>query len=212
MSRDPPCRNPNCTRRFSKTSMSASRRIPDLVNTTVLDAYYVANPAKAVNHSPDRMCPDCGRQRNVRPPTWLPDHLRVYASIKLGFTCLAFQSWFPQPRLCFSRFTFVFFVATPRLAATASDTDGMYQEPDARNMYGPRCFFFYLVCSSRLTSINCIVYFWTISPNLPLNAQQFCFAGTWLSPTRMNTVTACCVPNWRCLTPSNWPLSCRWCP
>ena len=189
------CRNSKCTTRFSKTSMSAIRRTPDLVNTAALDGYCVANPAKAVNRSPDHVCTDCCHQKNARPPKWLPDHLRVYASIKLGFTCLAFQSVFPQPRLCFSRLTFVFFVTMRRLAAAASDTDGMYQELDARNMYGPRCFFLYLVCSSCLTSFNCIVYFWTISPNFPINAQQFCFAGTWLSPTRMNTVTACCVPN-----------------
>ena len=138
------CRNPKYKARFSKISMSASRRIPALVNTAVLDAYYVANPAN-VNRSPDRVCTDCGHQKNDRPRTWLPDHLRVYASVKLGFTCLAFQSLFPQPRLCFSWLTFVFFVAMRRLASAASDTDGMYQEPGARNLYGPRCFFLYLV-------------------------------------------------------------------
>jgi hypothetical protein len=114
--------------------MSSSRRIPDLVNTAALDVYYVANPAKAVNRSPDRVCIDCGHQKNVKLPTWLPDHLRVYA---------LFHPLFLRAHLCFSWFTFVFFVATPRLAATtaaASDTDAMPQEPDARNMYGPRCF------------------------------------------------------------------------
>ena len=141
------CRNPKCKARFSKTDMTSSRRVPDLVDMATLDVYYVANPAKAVNRSPDRVCPDCGRLRNVKPPTWLPDHLCVYA---------LFPPLILWVHLCFSWFTFVFFVATPRLAATtaaASDTDVMSQEPDARNMYGPRCFFVSFVSSSASKSV-----------------------------------------------------------
>jgi len=63
------CHNPNCTARFSKTNMSASRRVPELVNTAALDAYYVANPEKAVNRSQDRVYIRCSHQNNCRPPT-----------------------------------------------------------------------------------------------------------------------------------------------
>jgi hypothetical protein len=66
--------------------MSASRRVPDLVNTATLDAYYVANPEKAINRSPDRVGLDFGHQKNVKPPTWLPGHLSVYAFMTFGFT------------------------------------------------------------------------------------------------------------------------------
>ena len=85
------CRNPRCRARFSKYNRILSRPVPALVDTAALDAYYAANPDKAVHRSPDRVCSHCGRREFVKPPTWLPQYLRVYAWMTCGCP--------PSPRL-----------------------------------------------------------------------------------------------------------------
>ena len=94
------CRNPRCRARFSRYNRILSRPVPALVDTAALDAYYAANPDKAVHRSPDRVCSHCGRQEFVKPPTWLPQYLRVYASMTCGCS--------PSPRLSPPLFSLVF--------------------------------------------------------------------------------------------------------
>ncbi len=54
------CRNPKCSKRFSKTNMAESCPLPaKLVNAVAITAYYDAHQA-AVHRSPDRVCRDCG--------------------------------------------------------------------------------------------------------------------------------------------------------
>ena len=72
------CRNPRCRARFSRTSKILSRPVPALVDMAALDAYYAAKPDKAVHRSPDRVCSHCAHRDFVKPPTWLPQYLRVY--------------------------------------------------------------------------------------------------------------------------------------
>ena len=94
------CRNPRCKARFSQINKILSRPVPALVDTAALDAYYAANPDKAVHRSPDRVCFHCGRREFVKPPTWLPQYLRVYASMTCGCS--------PSPRLSPPLFSLVF--------------------------------------------------------------------------------------------------------
>ena len=74
------CRNPKCSKRFPKGNKDKSRPLPvDLVNVAAIDAYYDANPDKALHRSPKRVCTGCGAyKKNVKPPTWLAEHLLVY--------------------------------------------------------------------------------------------------------------------------------------
>ena len=87
------CRNPECKARFSKYNRILSRRVPALVDTAALDAYYAANPDKAVHRSPDRVCSHCGHRDFVKPPTWLPQYLRAPM-------CVVERPAFVMPCLC----------------------------------------------------------------------------------------------------------------
>ena len=94
------CRNPKCYARFSQINKILSRPVPALVDTAALDAYYAANPDKAVHRSPDRVCSHCAHRDFVKQPTWLPQYLRVYAWMTGGCP--------PSPRLLTPLFSLVF--------------------------------------------------------------------------------------------------------
>ena len=108
------CHNPNCTARFSQTNMSASRRVPELVNIAALDTFYFANPEKAVNRSQDRVCIRCSHQNNCRPPTWLLNHLCVYIFTAVGVACVASHP-------CFSRLACLFLLVGRAQSARGGD-------------------------------------------------------------------------------------------
>lgn len=74
------CRNPNCSKRFSKSKKTESCPLPaNLVDAVAITAFYDAHPEAAVHRSPDRVCLVCGHGNNVKIPRWQSEYMYALA-------------------------------------------------------------------------------------------------------------------------------------